>query len=1056
MIYFCSQKNRRARVLQSPTKLNGIDYLEVAKGSDGCGKQLLITMLKDASGLGLSLFNVRITGGTATSQVSVVSISVASKVVTVELNQSGDFSTYTLALVATQPEALAGTVSVIHGSDTVTGTGTSFTTSLVVGQQVVFASDTTQTPYQISSIASDTTLTLAASYSGATAASTTASALVANPSITDPPANIDPQLSTVQFSFKAGCPTVADCLPCNCCPPDTTPEPDINYLAKDFSGFRQVMLDRMAVIAPAWSETHESDIGIALVEALAYAADHLSYQQDAVGTEAYLGTARSRISLRRLAKLVDYQINEGSNARVWVYMNVSQDGVFIPSGTLVFPRVPGLPTVISPNTTQAATLLSSPLGFATMQDALLYQEQNQIQFYTWGDSNCCLANGATQATLAGNLTSLQPGSILVFQEMMGPNTGDPQDANPNNRWAVRLTGVRTQDYMGNPLMDPLFNQPITQISWAAEDALPFPLCISSTTDADHGSIPLTAVSVALGNIVPADHGVWQVQLLAGTVNLTAGSVTVTGTGTTFTNTLQVGQWLVFASDATQTPYQISAIANNTSLTLASPYAGATASTTAAIMEDLGQVLAAPPAPVWQTSCACTCEGTPPSPLPRYYPELANSPVTFAYPSSPNFLLPGTVALTAGSPTVTGTGTSFTTSLEAGQWLVFVLDTTGTPYQISEVTSDTSLMLTADYLGVPLPSTSALVIDTDTTVASTFLTPASSGSTRALPQIAVYDNQGEQWDVLEDLLSSTDTQRVCVLEIEHNGSAFLRFGDDQYGMAPETGMDFQVRYRVGNGSAGNIGRDSLAHILTNILPLPLTPSLQAVTAVGNPLAAAGGVDPETMDHIRQMAPFAFLTQLRAVTEDDYGTMAEQDPAISEARGTLRWTGSWYTAFVSVDTVAPSGPSTALLAATQKRLNMFRMMGVDLAVEGAVIVGLDIEMYICVDPDFFQADVETALMQLFVTGNQCTGQPGLLNPENFTFGQTIYTSPFIAAAQGVQGVTSATMTLFQRMDDPSIDGVALGYLTLGRLEIARCDNDPNRLDHGKFVLHMGGGK
>jgi hypothetical protein len=134
----------------------------------------------------------------------------------------------------------------------------------------------------------------------------------------------------------------------------------------------------------------------------------------------------------------------------------------------------------------------------------------------------------------------------------------------------------------------------------------------------------------------------------------------------------------------------------------------------------------------------------------------------------------------------------------------------------------------------------------------------------------------------------------------------------------------------------------------------------------------------------------------------------------------------------------------------------MMGVDLEVEGAVIVGLRIEMNICVDPGYFQADVETALVGLFTTGNQCTGQSGMLNPENFTFGQTIYTSPFIAAAHGVEGVVSVTMTKFQRMDDPSADGVTQGYLTMGRLEMARCDNDPNRLDRGIFVLHMDGGK
>ena len=60
------------------------------------------------------------------------------------------------------------------------------------------------------------------------------------------------------------------------------------------------------------------DIGITLVELLAYVGDHLSYYQDAVATEAYLGTARQRISVRRHARLVDYAMHEGCNARAWV------------------------------------------------------------------------------------------------------------------------------------------------------------------------------------------------------------------------------------------------------------------------------------------------------------------------------------------------------------------------------------------------------------------------------------------------------------------------------------------------------------------------------------------------------------------------------------------------------------------------------------------------------------------------------------------------------------------------------------------------------------------
>ena len=55
-----------------------------------------------------------------------------------------------------------------------------------------------------------------------------------------------------------------------------------------------------------------------LVELLAYSADQLSYYQDAVATEAYLGTARRRASVRRHARLVDYAMHDGANARAWV------------------------------------------------------------------------------------------------------------------------------------------------------------------------------------------------------------------------------------------------------------------------------------------------------------------------------------------------------------------------------------------------------------------------------------------------------------------------------------------------------------------------------------------------------------------------------------------------------------------------------------------------------------------------------------------------------------------------------------------------------------------
>ncbi|MBC8001533.1 MAG: putative baseplate assembly protein, partial [Opitutaceae bacterium] len=80
----------------------------------------------------------------------------------------------------------------------------------------------------------------------------------------------DPRYSCAAFSFKIGCPSDLDCKTEAVCPPEQRDEPEINYLAKDYASFRQLILDRLALIMPDWQERHVPDIGVALVEVLAY------------------------------------------------------------------------------------------------------------------------------------------------------------------------------------------------------------------------------------------------------------------------------------------------------------------------------------------------------------------------------------------------------------------------------------------------------------------------------------------------------------------------------------------------------------------------------------------------------------------------------------------------------------------------------------------------------------------------------------------------------------------------------------------------------------------
>jgi hypothetical protein len=327
-----------------------------------------------------------------------------------------------------------------------------------------------------------------------------------------PPAGFDPQLAAVDFSFKVECPSEFDCRTDDGCEEAAPAAPPIDYLAKDYASFRRLMLDRLAITMPGWTERSPADLGIALVEVLAYAADHLSYYQDAVATEAYLGTARRRVSVRRHARLVDYFVHDGSNARAWVAFEVERgsnaDGAVLPRGTQLLTES-ARPLRPEEADDPAAAEDAGALVFESMAPLTLRAAHSCLRFHTWGDDRCCLPKGATRATLVrrgdGGVAQLAVGDVLVLEEVRSPDTGTRADADPRYRHAVRLTAV-------TPAVDPLFTeggsgpgdpvQPlrVLEVEWGVEDALPFTLRLWQLESADRPA------AVARGNVVLADHG----------------------------------------------------------------------------------------------------------------------------------------------------------------------------------------------------------------------------------------------------------------------------------------------------------------------------------------------------------------------------------------------------------------------------------------------------------------------------------------------------------------------------------------------------------------------
>ena len=751
-----------------------------------------------------------------------------------------------------------------------------------------------------------------------------------------PHSAFDPRYNRIEFSFKADCPNEFDCKVREICPDKKTKEPEINYLARDYAGFRQSILDRLALIMPEWRERHVPDMGVALVEVMAYVGDHLSYYQDAVATEAYLNTARKRISVRRHGRLVDYRMHEGCNARTWVCVEVENDLPPVKPDDIYFITHPDqslsdINNLMNEHDLEQFSSAKYEVYEPVIKnDIHLYKNHNQISFYTWEGRQCCIPAGATSATLTGELIDsgisengpdcenvketeqpgrglaqialrskvsppelhLNPGDVLIFEEVIGPETGHPEDADPARRHAVRLTSVTGG-------MDTLNGLPVVHIAWDEADALPFPLCLSVLGPAPECRV-IDNVSVARGNSILVDHG-----------------KTVT--------------------------------------------------------ENMGEVEEGE-----STGC-CKGEGIPAESIrtaKRFTPSLRFAPLTFREP------------LTGMKPAA---------------------------YTLKQDVRN------------------------------------------AVPEIRLIshdENAGKQlWLPLQDLLSGRSEDLYFVAEIDDEGYAHLRFGNGELGKKPLPGMKFEAEYRIGNGLSGNVGAGSISHaVYRNSFP-------DGILKVRNPLPAQGGTESEAVSEAKLLAPHEFRKDLqRAVIPDDYAAIVlkEFKGKVQNAVAKLRWNGSWHEVWVAVDPYGREEADQVLLDEIARKLHRYRLIGHDLRVRSAHRVPLDIGLTICIGPNFLQGHIKAELLKIFSNKTLTDGTLGFFHPDNLTFGDDIYLSKIIAAAQAVQGVESVKVTRMKRWGKAENNEIENGVLPLSPLEIARLDNDPVFPENGKLSLDVRGGR
>ena len=699
---------------------------------------------------------------------------------------------------------------------------------------------------------------------------------VVEPETGRPMTGFAPRYSRLEFAFE-GDTRDLDCKPQEVSTTPQQEEPQLDYLAKDYASFRRLILDRLALIMPDWQERHVPDVGVALVELLAYVGDQLSYYQDAVATEAYLGTARQRISVRRHAHLMDYELHEGCNARAWVCVETDSttpplkpdDIAFLATneeasrsnrvltGDLSGQHYEWFEPRLEPCTTLSPRDILLPSRL--LQTVYRSSEEGPLDGYVASYLDTDAGTPQEQRSLAQDEENLDEENLESVLDILnhlidtddllyGPqriredvvlrteNENSPlQEAraaigqHPRGREAIR--------YLNRLAFEEAYPHAIAHCDYVylreAHNRIPFYTWGSRECCLRKGATSATLLDQPSPRNLQLEEG--DVLIFEEVV----GPKTGKSVDADLTHRHAVRLTRVESGKDDSTPVVEIEWAEEDKLPFALCLSAVGPAPDCELIEDIsvarGNVILVdhgrtvrdePPCQVPDTPTVAWCEGEG---LPReslgrpetVRPSLEGVPLTFAQP------------LSAQAPA--------------------------------------SSMLVQD----PRRATGQITV-----------------TERNVARVAGREVRNAEWTPRRDLIDSEDDRHFAI-EVDNEGRAWLRFGDGELGRAPEPGTELKATYRVGGGPSGNVGAETITHLYSRNGPVP------GITRVRNPLPAVGGSAPETIEEAKLLAPEAYRELRRAITAEDYAQFSN-GPDVQRALATLsRGTEGWRQVTVAVD-------------------------------------------------------------------------------------------------------------------------------------------------------------
>ena len=671
----------------------------------------------------------------------------------------------------------------------------------------------------------------------------------------------------------------------------------------DFTDSMRAGLSSSAYAELAALRTRDSDdFTIALIDAVACAADVLTFYQERIANESYLRTATERVSLQEMAKLIGYRLRPGVAAETWLAFALEaqrtpppnlepEPGAFVTGIPSALTLAKGLKVQSIPGPDE------KPQTFETVEVITARPEWNAVR--PWLSETRAPGYGATDTYLQGVANNLKKGDAIVF-------VGAEFLANPakNNNWDFRL--------IDSVELDPVNDR--THVVWkrGLGSVTPF----SNPPQAPQVHVLRRRVGV-FGNNAPMYDSMsveFQTNYPGGGLSasewpaFTISSSTVSATGgaidlDTVVGEVVPGGFVVLAKGEYNRPDE--SFPRGTYVEL---YKVASTS-------EVSRAQFAISGKVTRVRVSGQNLDT------EFYNEVRQTTV---YAQSEQLSL----AKYPVSTQVSGDTLQVAVApqgLEAGRKLIVlgnrVNNGAAVVHQATLTAVESHALGTVLAIAPPIPAPlkretvvvhANVALATHGESASQILGAGDAGrsfqrfelkrlpltyrsaanETGADSELTVRIGEVE-WQERSTLFGTGSTDRVYTLETDEAGRNWVVFGDGTRGARLPSGQNnVRAMYRQGLGQEGNVAANALTQLATRPLGLK---------SVSNPVAAQGGTNPEESHEARRTMPLGTRTLGRAVSLLDYEDFAMAFTGIAKAQAQLLH--------------LPAGPTIAITVAGQ---------------------------------------------------------------------------------------------------------------------------------------------